>query len=178
MKKIICIVCCLLFVGCATITIDGRPIAKHVYSQRNPDTGMRVDFLFVRYKEVKEGKEKFELPVYLELNKLEKIPSNTKRIGIVIQIVNPHEVKYILELWCNTYNRKKLIDTVRQRISKSQYSNRMHEVNLSMKKHITYKYFLRLINWEGEQIMDMGNAVYYVELDYMDIINEYFKEEK
>ena len=169
MKKLICIV--LVYIstmGCATITIDGRPRAKHVYSQRNPSTGMRVDFLFVRYKEIIEDKERFEWPVYLELNKLEKIPSDTKRISIRLQIVNPYEVEYTLEVWCKEYNRK----LQHQTISKSRYPNRVHEINLQMKKDTVFKYFFRLIDEKGKLIMDMGNAKYIIEIDWMKTIEE------
>lgn len=174
MKKLICSVLCLFFIGCATITIDGRPIAEHIYSQRNPSTGLRIDLLFVRYKEIKEGEEKFEWPVYLELNRLEKIPNDTKRVGVVLQIVNPYEVEYMLELWCREYNKE--IKTTRKIISKSSFPNRIHEIDLNMKEDIMFEYFLRLVDEEGNLIMEMGNAEYIIKIDYMKILKDYYSK--
>ena len=149
----------------STFQIDGKPIPDHVYTQVNPRTSIKTDFIFIRYIEVKEGKEKFLTPAYLELNKDIIIPNDTESLYINLQIVNTQKISYTLiknfKVWDNSspYPYK-----VTQVVSKSKQSNRVHHINLPMKKGIKVNFGFRLLDEKGTFIMNIGQAKYTTEL--------------
>ena len=148
--------------GCATINIDGRPVPEHAYTQTNPKTGIKVDFLFIRYIEKSEGKEKFLWPDYLELDDDLVLPRNTKTLCITVQIVNVHETPYKLEKVYTVWSGGIYPYAVTQTVSESSYTNRIHNIDLPLITGAKIVFNLRLLDEDGGLIMNIGPARYYM----------------
>ena len=165
LKNVLITILLFLFItSCvSTINIDGKPIPGHTYTQRNPRTNIKTNFLFVRYIEKTEGKEKFLYPAYLELNKEMIIPNDTKSIYIILEVINTLKVPYILAkkftMWDSTPYPYKITQTV----SISKQPNRVHQILLPYKKGIKVDFGLQLLDDKGNFIMDLGKAKYIVE---------------
>ncbi len=165
LKKILPLLLFIFIVNCAaTFNIDGKPIPGHTYTQRNPRTGIKTDFLFVRYIEKKEGEEKFLWPAYLELNKDITIPSDTKSVYIILQVVNIRKNSYTLVKKFKAWDASSPYPyEVTQIISKSKETNRNHQIRLPYRKGIKVDFGLHLLDKNGTFIMDIGQAKYTVE---------------
>lgn len=166
LKNILITISLFIFItSCmATFQIDGKPIPDHVYTQTNPRTSIKTDFIFMRYIEVKEGEEKFLTPAYLEMNKDIIIPNDTKSIFISLQIVNTRKVSYTLiknfKVWDNSSPYPYRVTQV---VSRSKQPNRTHHINLPYKKGIKVDFGFRLFDGKGQFIMNVGQAKYTVE---------------
>jgi hypothetical protein len=153
----------MFIVNCShTLNIDGKAIPGHTYTQTNPRTSIKTDFLFVRYIEKKEGKEKFLYPAYLELNKDVIIPNDTESLYIVLQVVNMRKIPYTLIKHFKVWDRSPYPYKVTQIVSKSKQTNRTHNIMLPLKKGITVSFGFRLTDEKGNYIMDIGQAKYTV----------------
>jgi len=147
----------------STINIDGKPIPDHTYTQRNPRTNIKTNFLFVRYIEKTEGKEKFLYPVYLELNKEMIIPNDTKSIYIILEVINILKVPYTLAKKNKVWDSTPYPYEITQTVSISKQPNRVHQIRLPYKKGIKVDFGLQLLDDKGNFIMDLGQAKYIVE---------------
>jgi len=154
----------LFLTSCATtINIDGKPMPGHTYTQQNPRTNIKTNFLFVRYIEKTEGKEKFLFPSYLELNKEIIIPNDTESVYIIVEVINILKIPYTLaknyKVWDSTPYPYKITQTV----SISKQPNRVHQILLPYKKGIKVDFGLQLLDDKGNFIMNVGQAKYIVE---------------
>lgn len=149
------------FLGCATFTIDGKPIPGHTYTQINPRTGIKTDSLLVRYLEKTEGKEKFLWPDYLEFNKDLVLPSDTNELYISLQIVNIGKVTYRLKKKYTVYVEPYSY-TVSQTLSISKHQNRVHNIKLPIIKDAKINFDLRLYDKKGSFIMKFGEVKYII----------------
>jgi len=165
LKNILQLLVIFIFItGCmTTFQIDGKPIPDHTYTQRNPRTNIKTNFLFVRYVEKTEGKEKFLYPVYLELNKEMIIPTDTKSIYIILEVINTSKVSYILAKKYTVWDGTPYPYKITQTVSISKQPNRVHQILLPYKKGIKVDYGLQLLDDKGNFIMDVGQAKYTVE---------------
>ena len=165
LQKILPLVLFIFITSCvgATINIDGKPIPEHTYTQTNPRTSIKTDFLFMRYIEKKEGKEKFLYPAYLELNKDIIIPNDTDSVYFSIQVVNIRKVSYTLVKKFKVWDSTPYPYEITQIVSISKQPNRMHQILLPYKKGIKVDFGLQLFDEKGSFIMDIGQAKYTVE---------------
>lgn len=165
MKNILMILLLMLVgvSGCTTLNIDGRPVPEHSYTQTNPRTGIKADFLFTRNIEIKEGKEKFFWPDYLEIGEDVSLPSNTKNLCITIQIVNMEEIPYVLEKRYTVWEGDDIYPyTVTQAVIKSSYTNRMSNIHLPLIPNAKIVFDLVMLDEDGDLIMIIGPAKYYI----------------
>lgn len=163
LKNLALLLFSVVFLSCvSTFQIDGKPIPEHTYTQKNPRTNIRVDFLFVRYIEKKEGKETFDWPDYLEVNEDVTIPEDTKSLYLTLQVVNTMKVKYKLKQFYKIWeNETDLYPyNVYQVISESKFSNRVHNIKLPYRKGIKVEYDLYLFDKNNDLIMKMGQIRY------------------
>ena len=165
LQKILPVLILFMFItSCAaTFNIDGKPIPGHTYTQRNPRTNIKTNFLFVRYIEKTEGKEKFLFPAYLELNKDVIIPNDTESVYIIVEVINILKVSYALVKKYKVWNNSPYPYKVTQTVSISKQPNRIHQILLPYKKGIKVDFGLQLFDDKGNFIMDIGQAKYTVE---------------
>lgn len=147
----------------ATFQLDGKPIPDHVYTQTNPRTLIKANFVFTRYIEKSEGKEKFLYPDYLELNKDIVIPNDTKSIYITLELINIRKVSYTLVKKYTVWDGSLYPQKITQTVSISKQSNRIHQFKLPYEKNIKVVFSLQLYDSKGNFIMSMGQAKYIVE---------------
>lgn len=147
----------------ATINIDGKPMPGHTYTQVNPRTNIKTNFLFVRYIQKTEGKEKFLYPAYLELNKEVNIPNDTESVYIIIEVINILKVSYTLAKKYTVWDSTPYPYNITQTVSISKQPNRIHQILLPYKKGIKVDFGLQLFDVDGKFIMDVGQAKYTVE---------------
>ena len=99
MKKLLVILGCVLFMGCAPkMTIlgsHGMPVPTEVV-QLNSVKGITTDFHF---KRTYEESEESVYPEYLPLEEEVRIPSDTKEVLLVLHIRNPETVKFKVTKW-------------------------------------------------------------------------------
>ncbi len=146
----------------STINLDGKPIPGHMYVQRNPATNIKTKFLFVRYIEKTEGEEKFLYPAYMELNKDVIIPSDTKNVYIILEVINILKVSYTLVKKFKVWDGTPYPYNVNQVVSISKQPNRVHQISLPYKKGIKVDFGLQLFDDKGNFLMDIGQAKYTV----------------
>jgi len=150
----------MFLASCATIQMDGKPIPSHTYVQKNPRTNIKVNFLFVRYFEKTEGKEKFEWPDYLQMNEDVDIPEDTKSLYLIVEVINTLKVKYSLKQHYKMWDGKLYPYNVVNTISESKYSNRSHHIRLPYKKGVKIEYDLFLFDKNNDLIMKIGQIRY------------------
>lgn len=164
LKNLLILISFIFITSCiAKINIDGKPVPGHTYTQINPATNIKTNFLFLRYIIKKEGKETFVTPVYLELNKHELIPTNTDSIYLIVEIVNVLEVSYIIAKKYKMWDGEPYPHEVTQTVSISKQPNRIHQIRLPYKKGVKVEFGLQLFDKNGNFLMDIGEAKYTVE---------------
>ena len=165
LKNLLILISFIFITSCvgATINIDGKPIPGHTYTQTNPRTNIKTNFLFMRYIEKKEGKEKFLYPVYLELNKEIIIPNDTKDVYIMIEVINILKVPYTLAKKYTVWDSTPYPYEITQIVSISKQPNRVHQIRLPYKKGVRVDFGLQLFDDNGNFIMNVGQAKYTVE---------------
>jgi len=164
LKNMLILISFIFITSCvgATINIDGKPIPGHTYTQINPRTNIKTNFLFVRYIQKTEGKEKFLYPAYLELNKEINIPNDTESVYIIIEVINILKVSYTLAKKYTVWDSTPYPYEITQTVSISKQPNRVHQILLPYKKGIKVDFGLQLFDDNGNFIMDVGQAKYTV----------------
>jgi len=150
----------MFLASCATVQIDGKPVPSHTYTQKNPRTNIKVNYVFVRFIEKTEGKEKFEWPDYLQMNEDVDIPEDTKSLYLSVEVINTLKVKYSLKQHYKLWDGKLYPYNVVNTISESKYSNRTHHIRLPFKKGVKIEYDLYLFDKNNDLIMKIGQIRY------------------
>ena len=160
-KKFVLLFLVTFLAGCAsTIQIDGKNIPSHAYVQKNPRTNIKVHFAFIKYVEKSEGKEKFNLPYFLQMNEDIIIPNDTKSLFLSVEVVNLMKTEYKIKQYYRLWDNKLYPYNVLNKISESKYTNRTHHIRLPFKKGIKVEYDLYIFDKNNDLIMKIGQIRY------------------
>ena len=100
MKNVLIMMLCLLFVSCAPrmiVMLDGVPVPKYAYTSSNPETGISIQVIAIKWVHAYEGDEEILWPEYLNMDKTYYInPDITAFVEINVKIKNPNKAYYQL----------------------------------------------------------------------------------
>ena len=162
MKKVVVVLLLMLTLGCARVQLvqrDGIPLPPETINITNPETGILVESVFLRYYE--DSPESI-YPEFLDFHKINELSdyetTRTTNVILFLRVTNPKQVKY------------KVIKYIRDGTGKDDYRRDVMYTGDAVMKHFQLKMPIvedRLIQIQAD-VADEEDAVLF-KLGYFNV---------